>query len=234
MTRLLVHVEGQTEESFVNEVLKIHLCTQRFADVNPRILGNARPRSQRGGVGAWTSARKDITNHLKQDPGCIVTTMVDYYAMPQTGSRAWPGRSEANELAFPNNAETVEKALATDVCEQMGSDFKPERFVPYVMMHEFEAMLFSHCERFAGGIGEPELAPKFQEIRAKFGCPEEIDDSPETAPSKRIVSLVPGYQKPLWGILAALEIGLGAIRLACPHFRSWLERLEGIPRRMDT
>ena len=142
------------------------------------------------------------------------------------------GRSEANEVGFPNNAETVEKALASDICEQMGSDFNPEQFVPYVMMHEFEAMLFSHCERFAEGIGKPELAPKFQEIRAKFGCPEEIDDSPETAPSKRIVSLVPGYQKPLMGALASLEIGLGAIRLACPHFRSWLEQLESIPRRM--
>ena len=233
MTRLLVHVEGQTEESFVNEVLKPYLCTQGFADVNPRILGNARPRSQRGGVGAWTSARKDITSHLKQDLRCIVTTMVDYYGMPQTGSRAWPGRSEANERAFPNNAETVEKALATDVCEQMGSDFNPERFVPYVMMHEFEAMLFSDCERFAEGIGEPKLAPKFQEIRAKFGCPEEIDDSPETAPSKRIVSLIPGYQKPVWGILAALEISLAKIRSTCPHFHSWLERLEGIPARLD-
>ena len=52
MTRLLVHVEGETELRFVYEVLKPHLCTQRFADVNPRILGNARPRSQRGGVGA--------------------------------------------------------------------------------------------------------------------------------------------------------------------------------------
>ena len=143
-----------------------------------------------------------------------------------------PGRSEANELAFPNNAETVEKALASDICDEMGTDFNPERFVPYVMMHEFEAILFSHCERFAGGIGEPELAPKFQEIRDTSGCPEEINDSPNTAPSKRIESLVPGYQKPLMGALASLEIGLGAIRLACPHFRSWLEQLESIPRRM--
>ena len=154
--------------------------------------------------------------------------------MPQTGSRAWPGRSEANELAFPKNAEMVENALATDVCEQMGSDFNPERFVPYVMMHEFEAMLFSDCDKFAEGIGEPELASAFQGIRNQFGCPEEINDSPNTAPSIRIVSLVLGYQKPVWGILAALEIGLGAIRSACPHFRGWLERLEGIPRRMDT
>ena len=57
---------------------------------------------------------------------------------------------------------------------------------------------------------------------------------PQTAPSKRIESLVPGYKKPVLGTLAVLEIGLEAIRSECPHFRGWLERLEGIPRRMDT
>ena len=234
MTRLLVHVEGETEEGFVNQALTPHLYRCGFSKVGARLMGNSRQRYQRGGVGAWTSARKDITNHLNEDQGRIVTTMVDYYGMPHTGSRAWPGRSEANELAFPNNAKTVEKALVTDVWEQMGHDFNPERFIPYVMMHEFEAMLFSNCERFAERIGEPELAPKFQGIRDMFGCPEEIDDSPETAPSKRIASLVPGYQKPFMGTLASLELGLAAIRSACPHFRNWLERLERTPSRMDT
>ena len=230
MSRLLVHVEGETEESFVNEVLKPHLCIRGFADVNPRIVGNARQRSQRGGVQKWTTVRKGIMNHLCQDKGCVVTTMVDYYGTP----KSWPRRLEAGKLTFPNNVQTVENALASDVCDQMGENFNSERFVPYVMMHEFEALLFSDCKRFAEGIGKPELAPKFQEILAEFGCPEEIDDSPQTAPSKRIESLVPGYKKPVLGTLAVLEIGLEAIRSECPHFRGWLERLEGIPRRMDT
>ena len=30
------------------------------------------------------------------------------------------------------------------------------------------------------------------------------------------------------GNLAALEIGLDAIRTECPNFQTWLERLEGI------
>ncbi|MEO7717517.1 MAG: DUF4276 family protein, partial [Capsulimonas sp.] len=41
----------------------------------------------------------------------------------------------------------------------------------------------------------------------------------------------PGYVKPLYGTLAALEIGLDTIREQCPHFRSWLERLEEWPGR---
>ena len=229
MTRLLVHVEGQTEGNFVNSILGTHLRTHGFSKVSARIMGNARQRSNRGGVRTWATVRKGIINHLKEDQRCITTTMVDYYGMPKT----WPGRFQANNLAFPNNAKSVENALATDVCEKMGADFNPERFVPYVMMHEFEAILFSDCERFAKGIMKPELAPKFQAIRDEFRCPEEIDDSPETAPSKRIESLVPGYQKPLLGTLASLEIGLAAIRSECPHFHIWLARLEGVPARLD-
>ena len=81
----------------------------------------------------------------------------------------------------------------------MGGGFGRNRFVPYVMMHEFEALLFSDCEQFGRGIGRPDLAASFQGIRDQFASPEEIDDSPETAPSKRVESLVAGYQKPLLG-----------------------------------
>ena len=233
MTRLLVHVEGQTEENFVNKVLAPHLYGCKFSSISARLIGNARQRHRRGGIRAWATVRKDIVKHLKEDPACVVTTMVDYYGLPEENSKGWPGRAQASAHTYPNNVRTVEQALASDVCEQMGTNFKPERFIPYVMMHEFEAMLFSDCERFAHGIGLPRLASKFQAIRDKFGCPEEIDDSPKTSPSKRIESLVPVYQKSLMGALASLVIGLETIRSACPHFRSWLERLESIPDRLD-
>ena len=94
------------------------------------------------------------------------------------------------------------------------------------MMHEFEAMLFSDCEGFGHGIDRVDLVQPLQAIRNQFASPEEIDDSPHTAPSKRIEHLVPGYQKPFMGNLAALEIGICAIRRECPHFEEWLERLE--------
>ena len=97
------------------------------------------------------------------------------------------------------------------------------------MMHEFEGLLFSDTGKFAAGIGRPELSKDFQAIRAQFSTPEEINDSPVTAPSKRIVKLIPEYNKPIMGSLAALEIGLDAIRQECPFFRAWLERLEDWP-----
>lgn len=99
MARLLIHVEGQTEEDFVNEVLRNHLLAKGYEAVSARLLGNARLRRRRGGIRAWSSARKDILNHLKEDPAVIVSTMVDYYRLPQDGAAAWPGRAKAGHLS---------------------------------------------------------------------------------------------------------------------------------------
>jgi hypothetical protein len=230
MARLLVHVEGETEESFVNELLAEHLCTCGYELVSARLVGNARLRKQRGGIRAWGTVRKDILNHLKEDPGCLATMMVDYYGLPQTGERAWPGRAEAGKLPFPEKAACVEKALLADVADALGGEFEARRFLPFVVMHEFEGLLFSDCQAFADGIGQPQLAQPFRDIRQQSATPEEIDDSPITAPSKRVEALVEGYQKPLLGTLAALSIGLLTIRAECPHFRDWLGRLEAWPK----
>ena len=230
MARLLVHVEGQTEETFVNEILTPHFYRYGFTRVSARLLGNARQRDRRGGIRGWNSVRDDILNHLKEDPGCLVTTMVDYFALPQSGAKAWPGRANAGRLPFFQKALTVQNAVLADITATMAEDFDPARFVPYVMMHEFEGLLFSDCDQFGAGIGRPDLAPQFRAIRNAFNSPEEINDSPVTAPSKRIEALVPGYEKPLLGTLAVLEIGLDAIRAECPLFRQWLERLEAWPR----
>lgn len=230
MARLLIHVEGETEETFVNEILRPHLYRHGYANVSARLLGNARQRDRRGGIKAWSAVRKDIIKHLKEDPASLTTMMVDYYALPQTGERAWPGRSEAGQRPYVQKAPTIESSLLADICEEMGGGFNPDRFIPFVMMHEFEGLLFSDCQRFSEGIGQPELVPQFQAIREQFPTPEEINDSPVSAPSKRILKLVPGYNKPFHGNLAVLKIGLDPIRNECPHFREWLYRLETLPQ----
>jgi hypothetical protein len=97
------------------------------------------------------------------------------------------------------------------------------------MMHEFEGLLFSDCPAFAAGIYRNNLAAEFQKIRDEFNTPEEINDSPITAPSKRVKHLVPGYEKPLMGSLAAIAIGLSRIRDECPLFDCWLRSLEALP-----
>ena len=228
MTRLLVHVEGQTEETFVNELLRPYLLARGFTSISARLLGNARLRERRGGIKAWSAVRDDITRHLLADAGCFSTTMVDYYALPATGPKAWPGRAIANGLPHADKAQAVENAAAQDISACLNVQPQFMRFIPYVVMHEFEALLFSDCSAFAIGVGRSDLAAALQQIRDQFSSPEEINDSPETAPSKRVEGLIPGYQKPFLGNLAALEIGLPRMRVECPRFARWLAKLEAI------
>ncbi len=37
----------------------------------------------------------------------------------------------------------------------MRGSFDPRRFIPYIVMHEFEALLFSDCDGFARGVRVP-------------------------------------------------------------------------------
>ena len=226
MPRLLVHVEGETEEVFVNEVLGGRLLACGYERVGARLLGNARQRDRRGGIRGWDTVKRDIIRHLTEDPGCIATTMIDYYGLPQSGEKAWPGRAHATSLPVANKGPHVETALLDDLVNLMGPGFDRRRFLPFVVMHEFEGLLFSDCEAFARGVGQDALADPLQEIRDQFDTPEDINDSPITAPSKRVEALIPGYAKPLFGNLAALEIGLETITTACPHFRIRRAELE--------
>ena len=226
MARLLVHVEGQTEETFVNRVLREYLLSRGYEAVSARMPGNTRVRWMLGGIRSWPSVKKDIICHLKADRTCIATTMVDYYGLPSQGDHAWPGRAKAALLPGGDRAQCVEQALLEDVSAGMGKRLDARRFIPFVVMHEFEGLLFSDCAGFSRGIGRPSLEAGLQKVRDQFPTPEDINDSPITAPSKRVMDLVPGYEKPLLGTLAALQIGLGRIRQECPHFDAWVARLE--------
>lgn len=220
MSRLLIHVEGQTEEAFVNSVLSPHLYAVGYTSVGARLVGNARQRDRRGGGRSWEAVRKGILNHLQNDQASLSTTMVDYYGLPRT----WPGRERApHHATLGERAATVERAVLEDISTAIG---RPPRFVPYVVMHEFEGLLFSDPERFAQDLGEPALAPKFRAIREEFATPEDINDSSDTAPSKRVISLHRGYRKPLDGVSAIEHIGLDTVRKACPLFNAWIAKLE--------
>ncbi len=223
--RILVHVEGQTEETFVKDVLSGHLQRGGII-VQPRLLGNQRLRKNRGGIRPWRVVASEIVRHLKDDPQSFATTMVDYYGLPCEGTNAWPGRAAAATQPLGSRAKFVQDAMMDDIRKRMGARFKSGRFVPFVLMHEFEALLFSDCKAFANGLCQPHLEEAFSEVLSSFDNPEEINDSPDTAPSKRITAIVTNYEKPLHGNLAILEIGLATIRSKCPNFNEWLSTLE--------
>ena len=229
--RLLIHVEGATEKSFVQALLAPHLQERNQIIAAARIFGSS-ANTLRGGVTAWSAVKKGIASHLKEDTSAFATVMVDYYAMPATGGRAWPGRSLANAAAHAQKAKTIQDALALDIATSEG-DQLATRFIPYVAMHEFESLLFSDCKAFAKSIGHPQWESELIAVQQSAGGdPEKINDSILTAPSKRIEKIFAQHQrrydKPFHGNLAALEIGLTIMRRECHGFNQWLTHLEGI------
>jgi hypothetical protein len=119
----------------------------------------------------------------------------------------------------------IEQAIKADICEQV-PDLRPDvRFLPYLQLHEFEGLLFSDPAVFASSIGKAHLAQVFRRTRDDFLTPEDINDGPDSAPSKRVLGAHPSYQKVVDGTLASRAVGIERMRQECPHFRQWVEQL---------
>jgi hypothetical protein len=217
--RLFIICEGQTEEQFVREVLARHLLAHGV-EVRAPLIG--RP-GHKGGAVTWDRMSDDLRRLLRGDAGAVATTLIDYYGL----DGGFPGVADAKTKATSAaKAQAVQVAMAQAAHEQL--ELGPERFLPYVQMHEFEGLLFSDPDAFAVGIGKSALADKIRAITQAFSSPEDINDRPEKAPSKRIAYLMPGYDKPLHGVLAALQIELPQMRQACGLFNEWMLRLEAL------
>ena len=102
------------------------------------------------------------------------------------------------------------------------------KVLPYVQRHEFEALLFADVDAFSSIDVNAEGVGKLRGVRSQFATPEDINDDRGTAPSKRILQVVPSYSKVGQGPVVAAKIGLEKMRLACPRFGKWLERLEAL------
>ncbi len=219
MKRLFIICEGQTEEQFVREVLAKHLLAYGI-DVRAPLIG--RP-GHKGGAVNWDRMADDLVRLLRGEARAVATTLIDYYGL----DGEFPGVVEAKTKgSSAAKAQAVQVAMAQAAYEHL--KLGPERFLPYVQMHEFEGLLFSDPDAFAAGIGKSSLADKIRAITQSFDSPEDINDRPATAPSKRIATLLPGYDKPFHGVLAALEIQLPKMRQTCRLFDEWVKRLESL------
>ena len=216
VSRIRILVEGQTEETFINEILSPHLNQMG-------IYPYAFLFRKKGGSFTYQRARLEILNSLKEDKTCICTTMVDFYGMPTD----WPGRVESQSCRnYHEKAQRVEQALLEDITAQMGDSWNPAQFIPYVQMHEFEALLFSDTSVLAASNST--ISSQLEHILQSFSCPEEIDDNYDTCPSRRIKQHIENYVKTVDGIIAAQKIGLNIMRQKCPHFNDWISKLESI------
>lgn len=218
MKRVLVLVEGQTEETFVRDVLAPHLASRSIA-ATPVILKTKRVKSGgafRGGISTTEQVLGDTRRLLGDGGAHAITSVLDYYALPED----FPGLSSRQAAWTPLHK-------VTHVEQNWGALMNDRRFIPHLALHEFEAWIYADPDAcswlFPAGV-----ADQLRGIATTCGGPELIDDGPTTAPSKRLLQVVENYRKVLMGPMAVEAIGLAKVRSACPHFDGWLSKLEAI------
>lgn len=222
----ILHVlcEGHTEMKFAQHVLKPYLSDWGIV-VKAAIVTTNDKLGQQGGILNFAHIERDIRTLLsatEQESYAhhLVTTMVDLYALPTS----FPGMADdQGQAPLYDRVAKLERAWAQTIDHP--------RFLPYLQVHEFEALLF---------CGIPYLAEYFpicshlerdlNAVLSRYENPEHIDGGRHTAPCKRIAGLVEGqrkykYNKPRVAEYVTSRVGIDRLRECCPHFNQWMERL---------
>ena len=224
MKRIIIICEGQTEQQFCNDVLQFHFNSKNIYIHYPTIEKTG------GGIVNWEALKFQKTKKKKKDPTAIVTTLIDFYGIH--AHHKYPFWEQAKQQA--------DKSIGMNIMEQgMKDNLPPElqnRFIPYIQLYEFEALLFSDITVYQNNFEDNEFLDYsyLEQTINSNPNPETINDSPETAPSKRLARIIKGYysdndnHKVLYGSLLSHDIGLLKIRAKCHRFNQWMTKLENI------
>lgn len=213
-------VEGKTEQVFIEKILTPYLAEKMIFITATQV---SKP-GQKGGDVRFSRVIRDIGLHLKQRTNTYVTTLVDYYGVTE-----WPG---IDSLAYKRTpaqiAEHLNASAMQKVNEQYSEQQAEQRFIPFIALHEFEALLFSDIDILAEDLGV--TAQTVAAVIAECGEPEAINNGRETAPSKRLNSwsLDGKFAKTTQGIAIAQRIGVEKMRSQCPLFNAWITQFESL------
>jgi hypothetical protein len=227
MKNLNIIVEGSSEEVFVNDVLVKHFAAMnKFVSVRKIETGWDRLNNKpaKGGLLKYIKLRNDILRWIQSDRGKAntwYTTFVDLYAFPKDSES--PYTPQLQTIVNPYQKITALEAA-------IGQDINHPNFIPYVQLHEFEALLMVEPDRLIGMYPDGQTGINRLKRDIQGMNPEEINETPQTAPSKRIIQHLPDYegQKAQVGPMVAEDIGLNLLREKCPHFDEWITKLENI------
>ena len=214
MKNVFIYCEGQTEESFVNTVLYPYFANMDIY-VTPIIHKTKRTptKSYKGGVIDYKPI-KDELRILCKNPNVFVTTMFDYYGMPNNTPAI-----DHTDTDLYKRIEYIEQAITNDIgCNNLSFN---------LLVHEFEGLLFSDTQAFST-IANDKAVEKLQAMRASAETPEHINNSVSTAPSKRIESVISDYTKVRQGIIVAKNIGINKMLSECKHFADWIDKIKSL------
>lgn len=208
MKRLIIICEGNTEYEFCQDVLLPYFFNKKILVSSPTI------KKSSDGIVKWDTLKRQIESHLKQETYAYVTTFIDLYALPSD---------------YPNfdihNIDMIEQSMKADIDSALNY-----RFIPYIQRHEFECFVFASMDVLQQNftVQEADFSEIERVIQTYQDNLEDINNSPQTSPSKRLELSIKGYKKVIYGACLASEIGLSRIRQKCPRFSKWIEQLENL------
>lgn len=214
---VIVIVEGKTEQIFIETVLAPYLAPKNIFMTATQI---SKP-GQKGGDVKFSRAERDIGLFLKQRSNTFVTQFFDYY-----GLKEWPNLHNITTQTHAEIAQLLNNTTLEQIVQRYGSYQAGNRFIPYIAMHEFESLLFSDEKILANALSVD--INVINNIIDENGEPEKINNSRETAPSKRLNSLKASgeFKKTVEGIAIAKQIGIEKMRQRCHLFNEWLDKIE--------
>lgn len=222
MREVVVVGEGQTKETFVRDVLVAAMADRQI--FLPRLIRTS--RAERGGALTWERVRRFLRRMLLERRDTYITTFFDLYGLPSD----FPGVMGAAAVHDPlERARAVERAFRAAIVVEAGC--REDRFLPHIQPYEFESLLFTDISVL------PQLQPEWTthlepliHARQVVPSPEHVNDGATPHPSAPLTAtLVPRYEKVLYGAAAVGRIGLDLVRAECAHFGAWLDRLDSLP-----
>jgi Domain of unknown function (DUF4276) len=217
---LNILAEGQAEREFAQNTLGMYFEPFGII-VDSRCILTSKRKHKKGGLIRYAHAKNDLLRWISEEKGRhpFFTTMFDLYALPSD----FPGFEDALKILDPyQRVAYLEKALLADIGHP--------RFIPYIQLHEFEALILADPEvLLLEYIGAEKEIQQLKEIVFKHdNNPEKVNTGKNTAPSKRIISLIPAYagNKASVGSTLAGIAGINTQKNRCRHFAEWVAKIQ--------
>jgi len=210
MIRVAISVEGQTEDEFCKQILSPYFLTQGIHLISI-IVTTKREKcgvKHKGGCINLDRVKSEITKLLPNFD--YVTTFYDFYGF-----------------------DGIDNISVDELEQKMAELFNNRKFIPYVQKYEFETLLFSNPSYYEEYFSNPKATADMQNIIDSCGGNiEDINNSKETAPSKRIIKFFDNYDetfdKVFHGYSIIEEIGLNKIIEQSPRFAQWIDKIENL------
>jgi hypothetical protein len=223
MKALILLVEGETEQEFVNRILAPYLITKGLnTEIRPIMIEKSGGGHGYSNIEHLKNTIRPVLNRVDEP---IVTTLIDHYGL--NSEHKLPGFTSITTTDTEVRIQQMEDILQSEIQKIKAYRF----FIPYIQRHEFETLLFANPE-VGFDLEKDKIKEEVVKLCGEFKSIEDINSTPEGAPSKRLGRIYEAQKKKYNKVADAVDIieltGIESVFDKCPRFKNWVEKLIGL------